>query len=79
MMFQVTDGSEGLSEDEMYTAFDPYVNADDDISKKSLIRGLSLGIIYHFIRILKGKMWVSSEEGEGTTYSFIIPSEKIGI
>ena len=79
MMFQVTDGSDGLSEEEMYTAFDPYANADEDISKKTLTRGLSMGIVYHFIRILKGKMWVSSEDGEGTTYSFIIPSEKIGI
>lgn len=79
LMFQVTDGSDGLSEEEMYTAFDPYANADEDISKKSLTRGLSMGIVYHLIRILKGKMWVSSGEEEGTTYSFIIPGEKIGI
>lgn len=79
LMFQITDASTVLTESEKDTIFDPYANVDSSMAKKSILKSLSFGVIYNLVRILKGKMWVTPEEIKGVTYTFIIPSEKMGI
>jgi len=42
-------------------------------SRKHVGVGLGLAIIKGLVKAMKGKIWVESEEGKGTTFFFTIP------
>ena len=77
LMINVLDTGAGIQESELNSIFDPYVNIEKNIAKKTVAKSLELGIIYNLVQILKGKMWVESETLKGSVYSLIIPIEKI--
>lgn len=79
LMIKVNDTGIGIPEGDLNNVFDPYANIDKYIAKKATAKSLSLGIVYNLVRLLKGKMWVESESMKGSSFSFIIPIEKIGI
>lgn len=79
IMIQITDTSQGMTETELKNIFDPYANIDRYIAKKNVSKSLEMGIMYLLVRILKGKINVESEENNGCTFTFIIPSEKLNL
>lgn len=79
LLVKVADTGTGLSEADLANIFDPYANIERFIAKKSVAKCLELGIVYNLVKTLKGKMWAESESMKGTTYSFIIPVERLGL
>ena len=79
LMINVTDTSTGIPEGDLNNYFDPYVNIDKFIAKKSVTKAMEMGIVYNLIRLLKGKIWVESESMKGNNFSFIIPVERLGL
>ncbi len=77
LMFKISDTSQGLIESEKELMFNPYVDLDKIIARKELNKKLSMVITNQYIKLAKGKLWVESEPLKGTTYTLIIPAEKV--
>ena len=79
VMIQITDTGKSISEEDLSNIFDPYANIDKYIAKKTINKGLEMGIIYNLTRILKGRIWAESNEEKGCSFAFVIPTEKINL
>ncbi|MGN1125059.1 MAG: sensor histidine kinase [Candidatus Gastranaerophilaceae bacterium] len=76
LMFIIKDMGLGISDNELDVLFEPYTQLDNP-NKSVVIRSIAFATIKNLIRILKGNMWVDSEPMHGSTYSIIIPTEKV--
>ena len=76
MLFTINDTNLGISDSEMETLFEPYLQLDNQ-NKRALIRSIAFATIKNIIKMLKGNMWVDTKAMEGTTYNIIIPIEKV--
>ena len=74
VVFSVTDSGKGISEMYHLKIFEKYFqipDSDDKTDKKG--SGLGLAICREFIEAHKGEIWVESEVGKGSTFSFWLP------
>lgn len=76
MMFTIKDMGLGISENELDTLFEPYLQLENP-NKKVILRSMSFATIKNVIKMLKGNMWVDTEAMQGTAYNIIIPTEKV--
>jgi hypothetical protein len=77
LLFSVTDTGIGISEEEITGIFDEYHQTDRNMAKKYGGTGLQLAITKKILALLGGVIWVESEIGQGSTFNFIIPIERI--
>jgi PAS domain S-box-containing protein len=78
ILFSVSDKGVGLSEDEKQKIFYDYNNqSGNTVIKKYGTIDLSLAITKKLTSTLGGNIWVNSNFDQGSTFSFIIPIEKI--
>lgn len=49
---------------------------ENKYSRTITITGLGLSIVKELTELMKGKVWVISEEGEGAKFYFTIPYQK---
>ncbi len=78
VQFTITDTGSGMSETEKAFIFDPYYQVDSG-SKKNLSKSIALAIVKSLVKSMKGVVWVESEAMQGSTYSFIIPNERLSV
>jgi PAS domain S-box-containing protein len=69
--FEVKDSGPGISEEDCRKIFDKFVQVGD---KKSIGTGLGLAIAKEFVQSQKGDIHVESKVGEGSKFSFTLPS-----
>ncbi|TDO89279.1 signal transduction histidine kinase [Halanaerobium saccharolyticum] len=72
VLVSVTDNGPGIPKEYQSKIFDKFVRAGNDKDEKSGT-GLGLAISKEIITAHNGRIWVDSEEGEGSTFSFYIP------
>lgn len=72
----VSDTGSGITTGDIDTIFDPYANIERFAAKKAIPKCLDFGIIKNLVRLMKGKIWATSENMNGSTFTFIIPIEK---
>jgi len=76
--FFIKDTSKGISKEEQKNIFTPYTQFDiNNFSRYDEETGLGLTIAKGIIKLLGGKIWIESDEGEGTTFNFSIPFEDV--
>jgi signal transduction histidine kinase len=68
--FSVLDHGPGISEEEQRRLFQPYRRAKGDKTKGT---GLGLAISKEFVEAQGGKIWVESQVGNGSKFSFALP------
>ncbi|MCC6726858.1 MAG: HAMP domain-containing protein [Saprospiraceae bacterium] len=70
IQFSVKDKGPGISEEEQRKLFQPYRRAAGDKTKGT---GLGLAISKEFVEAQGGRIWVESQPGKGSTFSFSLP------
>lgn len=73
VIFSVKDNGTGIPKEKLKEIFKPFIKADMSQSRTHGGVGLGLSICKGLIEGMNGKMWVESEEGQGTTFFFTIP------
>lgn len=72
IVIKVTDQGIGLNEESKRSVFDKFYRAEDVLHSHSGL-GMGLYIASKIVTDHGGKMWVDSELGKGSTFSFSIP------
>jgi two-component system sensor histidine kinase ChiS len=71
--FSVRDTGIGITEDKLETVFESFEQADASTERLYGGTGLGLAVTRQLVELHGGKIWVESEVGEGSTFTFSIP------
>lgn len=72
IQFQVIDSGIGIAPAYLNRLFEPFEQADSELSRKSEGTGLGLAISKKIVELAGGCIVVESELGEGTTFTFTV-------
>jgi PAS domain S-box-containing protein len=72
LQFSVSDSGIGISGTKLSSVFHEFTQADGSISRQYGGTGLGLTITKSLVEMMGGDIWVESEEGKGSTFSFTI-------
>ncbi|MFA5078962.1 MAG: ATP-binding protein [Dehalococcoidia bacterium] len=73
----VSDTGTGIKEQDMENLFKPFYQVDSRLVRQHEGTGLGLSICNKIVDLLGGRIWVDSEYGKGSTFSFSLPVERI--
>lgn len=73
IVFHVSDTGIGIAPADLERIFDAYYQVDYKLSREQGGAGLGLAICRKFVEAHGGIIWVSSETGRGSTFSFTLP------
>jgi len=73
VIFYVKDNGEGMPKDKVGGLFQKYYQVKSKAKRKFGGTGLGLAVCKELVEGMKGKIWVESEEGKGTTFFFTMP------
>lgn len=72
ILFKVHDTGIGIPSEVRDRLFRPFVQVDESITRKYEGSGLGLSICKSLVKKMDGRIWVESNEGHGSTFSFTI-------
>ncbi len=76
LLFYVRDSGEGIPKNQQEHIFERFRQADNSTARIQEGTGLGLTISKNLVEVLGGEMWMTSEEGEGSIFYFILPYER---
>jgi CheY-like chemotaxis protein len=75
LLFSVTDTGIGIPQEAMNRLFHSFSQVDASTTRRFGGTGLGLAISWRLAELMGGTMWVQSEMGKGSTFSFTIRTE----
>lgn len=76
LLFTVSDTGIGMSEEQQNKMFQSFSQADGTITRKYGGTGLGLSICKQLSELMGGKIWVESELGKGSQFTFTVQAKK---
>jgi CheY-like chemotaxis protein len=73
---RVSDSGIGISQEQKSRLFSSFEQADSGISRKFGGTGLGLAISKSIVEMMGGEIWVESEPGRGSTFSFTLKATR---
>jgi signal transduction histidine kinase len=73
VQISVADTGVGIAPDDQGRIFEEFRQARGDVTRKAEGTGLGLTLTKKFIELHGGKIWVESELGKGSTFTFTLP------
>jgi len=70
----ISDTGIGIPPDSLSMLFEEFYRVDNPINQQVKGTGLGLSLVKHIIEAHKGKIWVESKPGKGSTFSFTLPA-----
>jgi two-component system sensor histidine kinase/response regulator len=70
--FTVSDTGPGIPPEKQKVIFEDFRQADSSMSRRYGGTGLGLAISSHLVELMKGRMWVESKVGKGSTFHFVV-------
>lgn len=70
----VADTGPGIPKEDIPTIFEKFHQVSVGHSERTNGTGLGLAIVKHIITAHRGRVWVESEPGKGSTFSFMLPA-----
>jgi signal transduction histidine kinase len=71
---EVTDTGEGITPEDLTRVFDQFFRGEKSRSRETGGAGLGLAIAKRIIEAHHGQIWVESQVGQGTRFSFVLPT-----
>ncbi|MBN8290585.1 CHASE domain-containing protein [Rhodobacter sp. NTK016B] len=73
LIVRIADSGPGMSEDQLKTLFEAFVQGDGSISRRHGGTGLGMSIVNHLVTLMGGTIDVRSVPGEGTNITIDLP------
>ncbi len=73
LRFEVRDTGIGIAEDKLIELFQPFHQIDPSITRKYGGTGLGLAIVQRLVKLMQGKIDISTEEGSGSCFAVELP------
>ncbi len=70
---RISDTGTGIHKDELDHIFDTFHQVDGSSSRKASGLGIGLTLARHIVELHKGKLWVESDFGAGSTFTVALP------
>ncbi|MCL4535548.1 MAG: ATP-binding protein, partial [Bacteroidetes bacterium] len=74
VVVSVTDGGVGIAAADQFRLFQPFSRIDNPVTRSTAGAGLGLYICKTYLEAMHGAIWVVSEPGRQTTFSFCLPA-----
>ena len=69
----VIDSGTGIKEEDLERIFEPFCQLENPLTKQTNGTGLGLALVRQIIEGYGGRIWVESEYGEGSRFTFTLP------
>lgn len=76
IQISISDTGIGIPGHRLEEIFDPFIQVDASTKRKYGGTGLGLALVKRFVEMHGGKVWVESEEGKGSTFTFTLVDQK---
>lgn len=76
LQIDVKDSGIGIPKEKQGKLFQGFSQVDDNLNRKFGGTGLGLSICSRLVKLMGGEIWINSEEGLGSTFSFTMMVEK---
>ena len=74
----ISDSGCGMPPEALKKIFEEFYRVDNEINQGVKGTGLGLSLVQHIVRAHGGKIWVTSTQGKGSTFSFTLPKPSQG-
>lgn len=74
----VSDDGIGIPAKDLARVFERFFQVEGHLTRRSGGMGLGLAVAKSMIDLHNGRIWAESEEGKGSTFTFLLPTQKAG-